>query len=89
MIIAPEVLFRENHTFIVDFYALGSVLYELMMHRTPYKSITRDDLMNEMITKPLIFKRSEIPEGWSCEAADFISKVVNNYVLVFTKKTSK
>lgn len=33
---APEVLCRQNHGFSVDFYALGVILYELIMKKRPY-----------------------------------------------------
>ena len=33
---APEVLCRQNHTFAVDYYALGVIAYECMMGRRPY-----------------------------------------------------
>ena len=38
---APEVLWRQNHGFAVDFYAIGVILFELMMHRRPYKVIQK------------------------------------------------
>lgn len=30
---APEILNKENHGFSVDFYALGVILYELVMQK--------------------------------------------------------
>ena len=30
---APEVLCKQNHTFAVDYYALGVIAYECMMGR--------------------------------------------------------
>ena len=38
---APEVLFRKNHDFSVDFYALGVIMYECIMRRRPYKGKRR------------------------------------------------
>lgn len=32
ILIAPEVIGRENHGFAVDYFALGVVAHELMMH---------------------------------------------------------
>ncbi len=35
-----EVLFSKNHSFSVDFYALGIISYELMWGDRQYQSIT-------------------------------------------------
>ena len=68
-------MFRQNHSFVVDFFGLGMLLYELMMNKSPYKKSNRDELANEMISNPVIIKKSDIPKGWSREAADFVTKV--------------
>jgi len=73
--IAPEVLCRQNHNFVVDFYALGVIAHELMMKKTPFKKNSREEIKETILGKPFIIRKSEIPEGWSCEAADFITKV--------------
>lgn len=33
---APEVISRKNHSFSVDFFAVGVIAYEMMMGRRPY-----------------------------------------------------
>ena len=33
---APEVICRKNHSFSVDFFAVGVIAYEMMMGRRPY-----------------------------------------------------
>jgi serine/threonine protein kinase len=38
---APEVLCKQNHTFAVDYYALGVIAFECMMGRRPYTGKTR------------------------------------------------
>jgi len=87
--IAPEVMFRQNHNAAADYFGVGVIGYELMMNKRPYYSKSRKDIKNDILAKQVIIKKSEIPEGWSCEAADFINKVlVLLNILVFTKKTS-
>jgi protein kinase A len=38
---APEVLCKQNHTFAVDYYALGVITYECMMGKRPYSGKSR------------------------------------------------
>ena len=41
---APEVLCKHNHTFAVDYYALGVIAYECMMGRRPYSGKSRQEI---------------------------------------------
>ena len=68
---------RNNHNIAVDELAMGVMTYELMMGKRPYQNSSRRDMKNEILTKQIIIKKSDIPPGWSCEAADFINKVLN------------
>lgn len=74
--VAPEVICRTNHNATADYFAVGVITYELMMGKRPYQSKTRKELRKEIISRQVVVKAAEIPEGWSHEAADFISKVV-------------
>ena len=38
---APEVLCHRAHTFPVDLYSLGVLMYELMFHKRPYDGRNR------------------------------------------------
>ncbi len=38
---APEVLCRQNHTFSVDYFAVGVIAYELMLRKRPYTGRNR------------------------------------------------
>jgi len=33
---APEVLSSQNHTYAVDYYALGVIIYELFFGKQPF-----------------------------------------------------
>lgn len=41
---APEVMFRQNHTRSVDYYALGVILYECLMGHRPYSGKSRQEI---------------------------------------------
>ena len=71
---APEVMCRQNHTFAVDYFAIGVMGYEFMLGRRPYVGRTRKEIRDMIFAKQVQIKRSDLPDGWSLEAADFINK---------------
>ncbi|CAD8087136.1 unnamed protein product [Paramecium sonneborni] len=73
---APEVMFRQNHSFGVDHFALGVMAYEFMMGKRPYLGKTRKDIRDAIIAKQVSLKKHEIPQNWSWEAADFINQLL-------------
>ena len=72
---APEVMCRQNHSFLVDYFAVGVIAYECMFGRRPYLGKSRKEIRDHILSKQVQIRRSEIPLGWSVEAADFINKV--------------
>jgi protein kinase A len=73
---------RQNHSFEVDYYALGVVLYELMMGKRPYTGRSRKEIREQVLSKQVVIKKKEIPEGWSIEIADFINKLLQRRPIV-------
>lgn len=73
---APEVMCRQNHTYAVDYFALGVMAFEFMMGKRPYVGRNRKEIRDMIFAKQVQIKRSELPNGWSLEAADFINKLL-------------
>ena len=73
---APEVMKGQNHTYAVDFFALGIMGYEFMLGRRPYNGRSRREIKEQMLSKLAQISLSEIPNGWSEEAADFFNKLL-------------
>ena len=71
---APEVLLARNHSFPVDFFAIGVMGYELMMGQRPYLGRGRKEIKHQVIKKQAKIEEGEIPSGWSLESVDFINK---------------
>ncbi len=72
---APEVMCRQNHNYGVDHYAVGVMGYELMIGKRPYNGKSRKEIREEILAKQVQIKKTEIPDGWSIEGADFINRV--------------
>jgi serine/threonine protein kinase len=72
---APEVMCGQNHSFEVDFFALGVIGYEFMMGTRPYTGKSRKEIKEKIQTTQVQIKQSELPQYWTWEAADFINKV--------------
>ena len=73
---APEVMFVQNHTFAVDYYALGVIGYELIFGKRPYVNIERKALKQEIFSKEVQIKQYQLPDNLSNECMDFINKLI-------------
>jgi serine/threonine protein kinase len=72
---APEVMCAQNHTFLVDYFAVGVIGYEFMLGVRPYVGKSRKEIKELILAKQVQIKKNDVPDGWSHEAADFINKV--------------
>ena len=72
---APEVMCRSDHGIAVDYYALGVTAYEFMNGSRPYPGKNRREIKDAIFAKQVVITKSNLKEGWSLEAADFINKV--------------
>lgn len=72
---APEVITNKDHNFCCDYYALGIILHEFMMLKRPYLGKNRAEIKEQMFSREISIKATDVPDGWSTEAADLITKV--------------
>jgi hypothetical protein len=73
---APEVMKGKNHSYTVDFFALGIMGYEFMLGRRPYKGRSRREIKEQMLSKKAQISLKDIPNGWSEESADFFNQLL-------------
>ena len=73
---SPEVIQALNHSFPVDFFALGVIGYEFMKGERPYNGKSRNEIKEQMLNKKIVLKYEENIEGWSKESFDFINKLL-------------
>lgn len=71
---APEILVRQNHSFESDFFAVGVILYELMLLRRPYLGDDRVSYKEQVLAEQIILKKNDVPDQWNLEAAHFINQ---------------
>mmetsp|Transcript_19040 Transcript_19040/g.19036 ORF Transcript_19040/g.19036 Transcript_19040/m.19036 type:complete len:197 (-) Transcript_19040:238-828(-) len=60
---APEVLCRQNHSFPVDYFALGVIVFEFMTGKRPYLGKDRKEIRDAIIAKQVQLKQSDVPSG--------------------------
>jgi serine/threonine protein kinase len=73
---APEVMCRQSHGPPVDWFAMGVIAFEAMKGFRPYRGKNRAEIREQILSRQVQLRRSDIPEGWSIEAADFINKLL-------------
>ena len=73
---APEVMARQPYGVQADYFAVGVLVYEFMKGRRPYVGRSRKEIKDHMAAQQVMLKRSEVPTGWSLEAADFVNKLL-------------
>lgn len=73
---APEVMCRQNHGVAADYFAVGVIVYEIIMGIRPYLGRTRKEIRDQILAKQVQIKRDEIPMNWTVEAADFANNLL-------------
>ena len=74
---SPEVIKSLNHSFPVDFFALGVIGYEFFKGERPYVGNNRKEIKEQIISRQAEIKMEEIKnEDWSKESIDFINKLL-------------
>lgn len=72
----PEVIFSQDHTIAVDYFALGVIGYEFMMGTRPYLGNSRKEIRDKIMAKQARIKPEDIPNDWSSDAADCINRLI-------------
>ena len=73
---APEVMKGRNHSFPVDFFAVGVIGYEFMLGTRPYCGKNRKEIKEQMLSKAVIINDDNLASGWSKESEDFINQLL-------------
>lgn len=58
---APEVLSRQDHSYSVDYFALGIMAHELMLRRRPLRGRSRKEIREEVMAHQPVVRKQDIP----------------------------
>jgi hypothetical protein len=83
---SPEVMCGQNHSFAVDFFAVGVIGYEFMIGKRPYLGKSRKEIKEQIMSKQVQIRKSDLPSTWTVEAADCINKVLNKIKKMLQRK---
>ena len=74
--LAPEILCNQNHTYSIDYYAVGIIAYELAYGHRPYIGRSKHEVKQLILTQQAHIDYDELPNGYQDEAADFINGLI-------------
>ncbi|KAI8974442.1 kinase-like domain-containing protein [Pilobolus umbonatus] len=69
--LAPEILNYQPYSYEVDYWSMGTILYEMLTGITPFWSENRDEMYKRIREDPLQF-----PEFIDIETADFVARLL-------------
>ena len=73
---APEIICRQNHGLVSDFFAIGVILYEVIIGTRPYVGLNRKEIRSKILAKQAKIDINHIPNDWSGFAVDFCNKLL-------------
>ena len=74
---APEAIINKPNDFCVDYFALGVIVYELMIGERPYQGKNRKEIKEQMFTLEIKVDNEDLPDDWEDDnILDFINKLL-------------
>ena len=74
---APEAIINKPHDFAVDYFALGVIVYELMMGERPYQGRNRKEIREQMFSIEIQLDNDDLPDDWEdANIIDFINNLL-------------
>ena len=74
---APEAITNKPQDYCVDYFALGVIVYELMMGERPYQGKNRKEIKEQMFSLEIKLDQDDMPEDWKDNnILDFINRLL-------------
>lgn len=86
--LAPEILENKGHGKAVDWWALGTLLYEMLCGLPPFYDTNVQKMYQKILTAPLRFPRPEVNRQVSHAAKEFIKDILERNVATRLGSTS-
>lgn len=79
---APEVMCNLNHGFTVDFFALGVIIFEMIIGKRPYNGNSRKEVKDKIIAAQAFLKSPIV--NFSEDIISFTNLVlkINIYIII-------
>jgi len=71
--LAPDIIKGEGHSFEVDWWSLGALVYEMLHGRPPHFNRDKHAMLKDIINKDIPFNS----KNFSPEAKDFLMKILD------------
>jgi len=65
--LAPDIIKGDGHSFEVDWWSLGALVYEMLNGRPPHFNRDKHQMLKDILDKPIPFKNH-----FSAEAKSFL-----------------
>lgn len=86
--LAPEILENKGHGKAVDWWALGTLLYEMLCGLPPFYDTNVQKMYQKILTNPLRFPRPEASRPISNAAKDFLRRILERNISTRLGSTS-
>ena len=70
---APETIINKPHNFSADYYALGIIIYELMIGERPYQGKNRQEIKEAMFKSEVNLNENNLPSSWDINVISLIN----------------
>lgn len=73
---SPEVMFRTDHSYVSDYYAVGIIMYEFVVGQRPYKGKDRQEIREALRESQMVLNPDDAPNGVGDLYIDLVNRLI-------------